>query len=434
MSCIPINDFSLITLCDATKAGKLYSIVPDSGAGDFDVVRASTATYLGADGLIKTAANNEPRIEFNPDGSYKGLLVEPAATNLVLRSEEFDDAYWIKQNATITADDTTAPDGTTTADKLVEDSSSNKHFFRAPTDHRGSFGEVLSNSFYAKEGEIRYLTFRGGHSESDFYSVLFDLQEGVVVDTYTGSSGVLHNFSIQKLPNGWCRCNVSGSVDIAITHRIFFINLIKNPNNVDNRGEESYLGNGTDGLFLWGAQIEEGTVATSYIQTVASTVTRAADSISKTGASALIGQDVFSALIEFDYDRSVQSPNGRLFNLFDNPNENENTVLLLINKSQQLQLTTRINRSASVLIFASPSTFIPFGRQKLALFYDGVRFIVYKNGEFFAQSNPAPYPSGLTSISFGDSTSSARSLNNHIKLLALLKEALTEQQAIQLTS
>ena len=78
MSCIPINDFSLISLCDATKAGKLYSIVPDTGAGDFDVTRASTADYTDSSGNTQTAAVDEPRIDFSSAGVYKGLLIQKA--------------------------------------------------------------------------------------------------------------------------------------------------------------------------------------------------------------------------------------------------------------------------------------------------------------------------------------------------------------------
>ena len=78
MSCIPINDFSLITLCDATKAGKLYSIVPDSGAGDFTFERDSTADYTDSSGNVQTAAVDEPRIDFSNTGEYKGLLMQKA--------------------------------------------------------------------------------------------------------------------------------------------------------------------------------------------------------------------------------------------------------------------------------------------------------------------------------------------------------------------
>jgi hypothetical protein len=65
----------------------MYSIVPDDGSGDFDFARNSGATYIGADGLIKTAVANEPRIDFGTDGKYRGLLSEVQSTNLVFPSD-----------------------------------------------------------------------------------------------------------------------------------------------------------------------------------------------------------------------------------------------------------------------------------------------------------------------------------------------------------
>jgi hypothetical protein len=93
--------------------------------GDFTVTRASTKNVIGSNGLYQSVANNVPAFEFNTDGSYRGLLVEPGATNLALRSQEFDDAYWVKGVGgvalapVVTANNQTAPDGTSTADTVV---------------------------------------------------------------------------------------------------------------------------------------------------------------------------------------------------------------------------------------------------------------------------------------------------------------------------
>ena len=81
--------------------------------------RASTGTYVGSDGLIKTAAVNEARFDHNPStGESLGLLVEEARTNLLTYSEQFDNAAWVKSNSTVTANAGAAPNGTATADLL----------------------------------------------------------------------------------------------------------------------------------------------------------------------------------------------------------------------------------------------------------------------------------------------------------------------------
>ena len=288
MSCIPINDFSLITLCDATKAGKLYSIVPDSGAGDFDVVRATTATYLGSDGLIKTAANDEPRIEFNPDGSYKGLLVEPAATNLVLRSEEFDDAVWTTnaQEVTISENTITAPDGTLSADAILATTSDSLHFVQQ-RDISVTSGTNYTVSCFLKKNGYRYAELR--------LSVNIAAEVVVDFDLGTATGGTLI-----ELANGWYRVIATATATSTGGNTRMSIILRDDSNN------SSFVGDVTKGVFAWGAQLEESTVPTSYIPTVASTVTRAADVISKTGASALISQGSGTILFRALFDSPTQ--------------------------------------------------------------------------------------------------------------------------------
>jgi len=87
------QDASLVLTPNAYKAGKLYSAVPDNGSGDFTVDRNSTATYIGQDGLIKTALANVPRIDWSTGEA--ALLVEPQRTNLITYSEDFDNASWL---------------------------------------------------------------------------------------------------------------------------------------------------------------------------------------------------------------------------------------------------------------------------------------------------------------------------------------------------
>ena len=74
---------SILVTPNSKKAGKLDSIIPTDGTGDLDVVRATTATYVGSDGLIKTALANEVRFDYS-NGSCPSILVEPQRTNLLL--------------------------------------------------------------------------------------------------------------------------------------------------------------------------------------------------------------------------------------------------------------------------------------------------------------------------------------------------------------
>jgi hypothetical protein len=306
MSCIPINDFSLISLCDATKAGKLYSIVPDDGSGDFDVARNSTATYVGADGLIKTAAIDEPRIEFNLDGSYKGLLVEPQRTNLVFYSEEFDDAYWTKQNGTVTANTEAAPDGTTTADTLTSDGgsvSADKSCFRR-LNVIAADGNIYSRSIFLKKGNTRYGWISSLNvSFVNNRCIIFDFDDEVV--TFQNE---IEGFAVEKFENGWYRLSIAVTAGGGLATN-FSAGMTNSPTTMSSH-------NNNDFIYAWGAQVEAAPTASSYIKTEASTVTRVADVISN-DLSALVTGDysmvldveanvgrlkVFEALTGFDVD------------------------------------------------------------------------------------------------------------------------------------
>lgn len=253
------TDASLIVTPNAKKAGKLYAL---KGA-DLDVVRATTATYVGSDGLIKTALANEVRFDYT-NGSCPSILVEPQRTNLLLRSQEFDNVSWGKTASTVTANATTAPSGNLTADKLVEDNTNNQHRIEQTTT-----SVIGTNTFsvFAKKSERDSVWLRIGIS-----GAYFDLTNG----TISGISGV--TASIQNYGNGWYKCIIVRTSTVA--NEIARINLSIGVN-------ATYVGTAGNGLFIWGAQLEAGANATSYIPTVASAVTRNADVISKTGLSGI---------------------------------------------------------------------------------------------------------------------------------------------------
>jgi hypothetical protein len=260
---------SLALIPSAYKAGKLYSVLPEDGTGDFDVSRNGSATYLGSDGLIKTAQANEPRLEFNPDGTFKGVLVETAATNLALRSQEFQPSTWDSKNqVTVLDNQTIAPDGTLTACRMTETTATNLKFISQF--NRGVINTQYTLSFFAKADTRSWIFITFGY---DVGGVNND--RGAFFNLADGTIGLLLNVAnatIQGFGNGWYRCSVTATMTGSNPSASIQIALGNN--------QRSYTGDGTSGIFIWGAQLEVGSVATSYIPTVASTVTRPADLLS----------------------------------------------------------------------------------------------------------------------------------------------------------
>jgi hypothetical protein len=214
------------------------------------------------------------------DGTRFGILVEPAATNLQIQSQTFDNAAWGKSRVTVSADAVTAPDGTTSAETLTEDSTAtNTHQIWDQVTLAG--GTVATWSVYAKAGTRSYFALAYGGQTGHWVGQIYDLSgNGALGESTTGgTSGTLVDSTITAIGNGWYRLTLTAS----ITNANPWIGLSAAPaltgNTFNAAGNITWSGNGTGTVHIWGMQAETGTVATSYIPTVASTVTRAVDDI-----------------------------------------------------------------------------------------------------------------------------------------------------------
>ena len=399
------DDASLVLTPNGYKASKLYSIKPTSGLGDMTVVRATTARRVNSAGLIESVAINVPRLDYT-GGGCPSILVEPARTNLLLRSEEFNDASWTKTNATITANVTTAPDGTMTADKLVDDATLNQHRInQTPTAAIGTY----TFSVFLKKAEIDTAQMRIGLIGADF-----NLTTGTTSGAAVGITSTIQNYG-----NGWYRCSITKTTIIA--NDVCRINLKDSLNN-------TYTGNGVDGFYLWGAQLELGSYDTSYIPTVASSVTRNADVISQTGISSLIGQtegtlyaEVIIKNTESQICASIQRDTGINY-IF---------IAQFLNKRQfslRANNVTIFNYNVGVFLSGTNKVALVYNTNgNISAFLNGVKVSTLSTSAF-AFSNT------LDSLQIYDDGyySSQNTTNN--KSTILFKTALTDGQAISLTT
>jgi hypothetical protein len=231
----------------------------------------NTATRTNSGGLIEIVNANLPRFDYDPVTlAPKGLLIEEARTNVLQRSQEFDDVIWVKTRSSVTANATTSPDGTVNADKLVEDATAANNHFTS----QSFISTAIAYTFtvYAKAAERGYITLFNSTVAS---GRCFDLITGVV----GVASGTTPTAStITDVGNGWYRCSIT--VTATAASNVWRINVM-----ASNSASTAYNGDGTSGIFIYGAQLEAGAFATSYIPTVASQVTRNADVVSMTGTN-----------------------------------------------------------------------------------------------------------------------------------------------------
>jgi hypothetical protein len=215
---------------------------------------------------------------YDPYEDCFGILPEPATTNLQLRSEEFDNAQWTAQNVTVGANAVTAPDGATTADSLTASAGSAVHNLYSG-DHAGTTGVTTTSSVYVKDSTARYVQLSRADAATTWIACAFDLQSGIVGTAATGAGGSsVAGATITAIGNGWYRLTITGTIPAATSNMVVAIASGINPTR-GNFGDETWNAAGTEVLYFWGAQTELGPLATTYIPTLSSTVTRASDAV-----------------------------------------------------------------------------------------------------------------------------------------------------------
>ena len=270
------------------------SLTPEiaTGSSTPTFARLSEATLIDYKGWVRTVAAGTPRFlgarlevdnttyhttrddgttpidqtDYYADaaGPY-GYVSESAATNLLLWSEEYDRITWTKTNSTITVDATTAPDGTSTADKLIDNNSTGLDSVEVRQNEVTVTSGDNCISIYAKADQLDWL-FLAAHNFDTPENCYFDLTNGVVgTSTATGEG-------IEELGNGWYRCWIvfNTTTDLVGNVRIYI---------AEADGDTVVDLDGTSSIFIWGAQLEAGSFPTSYIKTEAATATRSAESL-----------------------------------------------------------------------------------------------------------------------------------------------------------
>ena len=340
---------------------------------------------------------NVPRLDYT-NSSCPSILVEPQRTNLALRSEEFDNVSWVKVNTTITANAIISPDGTINAD-LCNYTAGSGSYINGGAIFAGNSDVVIS--VFVKANTISIFRIR-----ESFYtgvSCVFDLSAQTA-----GTNGKIENYG-----NGWYRCSFKYNLSLGQTN----INFIFDSNTA------------TGSLYLWGAQAEVGSYATSYIPTVASTVTRNADVISKTGISSLIGQTegvlfIESAALANDFtSRIISISDGTL---------NNRIIINYSASSNTIQLNVFSGGTAITLINYVVSDTTQFA--KIAVRYSNtLGYSLWVNGVNRGSSVSTTIPASMSRLGF-DNGSGGTFFVSKIKQVNLYKIALSNTEMATLTT
>ena len=259
----------------ATKENSLLGYNSESGNYKplpFDFTRASNGTFVNKSGLIETAANGVPRIDFlgNTSGA---LLLEPQRSNLINYSSDFSNAVWAKNGALIaTANASTSPSGETDSTLLYNTGNENRI--------SQNISVVSGNSYTMSV----YLRNNGGNNTITFEAIGYSSQSITI-------------------NNDWARYDYTITATSTASVQFRFLSFDNNIN-----------------LYAWGAQVEQGSYSTSLINTQGSAVTRVADACTNGGNDQVINSTEgvlyweASALADDGTDRRISLSDGTLNN------------------------------------------------------------------------------------------------------------------------
>jgi len=372
-----------LALIPAAQGSKLFSVLPSSGVGDFDFTRDTIATRINSQGLIEEVDDGVSRLNYPMiDGKVVGCphhILEPARTNLVTYSEDFENYFNISE-ITLNPNYAISPDGTLNANKVT-----------FPFASRSMYKNTLSLS--------------GTHSISFWYKGEGS-NIGKTFNVRLALGATEQNIKV-TLESGWKRFEAqnNGLQVIEITNR----------NNTTI---------GTGSLLLYGFQIEQGSFSTSYIPTngEANGVTRSAETANSSGDAATFNDSegvLMAEIAALDNDTTTKAIT---------ISQASNNLLGFYYYQSRIDAYVRVNgvNQFSTTYYLEPTT-----NNKISLKYKLNNFSLWINGFEIATDTSGSTPSGLNQLRFDDFYGN---FYGKTKQIQYHNSALTDSELEQLTS
>jgi hypothetical protein len=410
------------TRFDTTSStGTLIAFGYQLEVGDIATAYIPTTTAAVSVGPV----SNVPRLDYL-GSTCPRLLLEPQRTNLALFSEQFDNAAWTKGDLTVSANNATSPDGFTNADRMVETTATGQHLaFQSLTVANGS---TYTFTIFLKAQQRNAVSLQLA-DDSNRFTTLFDVSAGTILTTRNTGTPVGTSNSIVNYGNGWYRCSITMTQSAGTTMIPHFALSNSNTPTWDGFDFPTYAGNTANGLLAYGAALELGAYATSYIPTLAASVTRVADAASKTGISSLIGQTEGTLFMEIDFDNIDKGPQ-QLMELHQDANNRFGLAIFYDSfaNTNPIQIYQFYAGGLEVNIQTIPNT----GKVKAAVGYKSNDWVFYVNGQQIGTDTSASVPT--TSTLYLGYNGSTYQIGNGINQALLFKTRLTNAQIQELTS
>lgn len=372
--------------------------IAEKVSGSFDFERLSESTVINKSGVLETIGIDEPAI------SSDGINLYESYTNELLYSEDFSESSWTKSEITVESSSILDPAGSTGAYKLTPTTVDASHYI-----YQNITGELSTQyclSYFVKAGEYtKCKLVTGGVSWASSVVLTFDLASGTVI---TGETSDESLYDVEELNNGWYRLSIMPTVGASTATNLSALLLPMND------GEEStFVGNGSSGIYAYGAQLTEASQPMPYIATTSTTVTRSEDlaTIPLISNMPPVGES-FTIIVDCDIPNISKSCafsiNGSEFALW------------------------RFAANGNVILQGSTS-FIPnassLGLIKYAVVFDGSKTSLYADGVFYDSDAYAPVYDVISDtfrIGQANETGANKAkLNSTVKRLEIFHSALS---------
>jgi len=377
-----LNKASIILTPTGYKAGTLYNVAPiDEPYEDFDFARTSTATRINSSGLVSNVATGVPRISYDSNGDNGHILLEPTSTNLIPYSEDFNSGWTQYGSPTINTSSIISPDGTLNGSKITRGSNQTPLRFVnvAPLNNEYTF------SVYAKKGSVD--------------SMLLDI--GDVAQVEFTLTDEWQRFTVTQTPTTYKHVDISLGTSVS-----------------------------GDFIYIWGAQLEALSFATSYIPSLTgSQEVRATETATGAGSADLINSTEgvlyaeIAALADDNTYRTISLSSGsisnRVFIQFRSTSGQVNSGIVVSNSLQAVLSHTITQTQYIKMAFK-------YKANDFALWVNGVEVGTDTSGTTFTANT-------LTKLNF-DSGSGAEDFYGKCKAVAVFKEALSDDELTQLTT
>ena len=397
--------------------------------------RASIGTYYDSAGVLRTANNNIPRVDYGPNpatgAAPLGILFEEQRQNLLFPSGDIS-TLMTASAVVFTANAANAPDGTTTMTRIAEQAVSAPHYaVKSGLTITANNFCTFSSFVRAQENTFVQLFF---DDNTNGCFVTFDLSAGTISQAIAArGTGTATGATITSLGSGMYRVTITGKADPAATGvRCGYVMCTTGTPGF----APSYAGNASNGLLAWGAQLEQSIFASSYWPTTVSATSRSADVATITGsAPSWYNTTQGTFLVEFrvDHNAANTGSQGGLFRWDDGVGTNNQGSMFMSNGGDQL-VTYGISGGVAAI------NSFPVAAIKLAPLYNKMS-IAYgsiwrggSNGNLISDSAASAAPVGVTRLMLGESNISSWQLGGHLRRFRYWNRAVSRAEMTTLTT